>query len=546
MRHLSILMVLLSILNTAEAYAHLLVNAHIQSIQYPSKISFASIHPHAPRGSLLRLYRLGHYDHTNPFLQQGILAEGSLLQYDSLLTQSPDHTDQYYGLLASAMTFSHDKKSITVKLVPATFYDGSDLMASDVASSLNYLIHNGPLHWQTLSHYQLSFQPINDQTLIIQAPKPIPFSVMVELGQMPIAKQCDLASIESPIGSGPYRLDRKNQSQVRWQRNSRYWAYNAPINQGRYNFDGILYQYYRNTYSAYVGFKIQEYDIRRELYHENWLQLQSFQQSHPNLSLITHSLQRPIAMQGFFFNQHRSVWNKHSMRKAMAILFPFDAINDSLFNRFYTRLESYYTNIYPSPKAPPYLKPLPKKVVHQLLEESGWVLDGEKRVHRITRELLHINLVVPNRELEKIANIYAKTCRDIGIGVTIRRLDPSYYYKTLQTGDFDMAYWNVSYPLNTKTRLENQFRLTSNANNLASVMGIHDAHITKSIQDLGNDPQDHARILTELDQYLMEKTYCIPFWYPKKERIAYWGDLCRPSTPTKLKTYYHWWPCSTA
>jgi ABC-type oligopeptide transport system substrate-binding subunit len=51
-----------------------------------------------------------------------------------------------------------------------------------------------------------------------------------------------------PLGSGPYRISALKQgSFIKYERVPNYWGVDLPVNKGRYNFDSIRYDVYRDA-----------------------------------------------------------------------------------------------------------------------------------------------------------------------------------------------------------------------------------------------------------------------------------------------------------
>ena len=79
------------------------------------------------------------------------------------------------------------------------------------------------------------------------------------------------SSLTIPIGSGPYKIkDFVANRYVAYERNKNYWGVNLPINLGRYNFDKIIFDYYRDNNVLIEAFKAQKYDFRQENVARNW------------------------------------------------------------------------------------------------------------------------------------------------------------------------------------------------------------------------------------------------------------------------------------
>ena len=70
---------------------------------------------------------------------------------------------------------------------------------------------------------------------------------------------------EPPLGSGPYKIASFEMGRsITYQRDPNYWGKDLPVNRGRYNFDTIRYDYYRDPSIALEAFKAGQYDIRVE------------------------------------------------------------------------------------------------------------------------------------------------------------------------------------------------------------------------------------------------------------------------------------------
>ena len=63
-------------------------------------------------------------------------------------------------------------------------------------------------------------------------------------------------SLSPPIGSGPYRVTQVDPgSHVVYTRNPDYWGKDLAINKGRFNFDQIKYEYYRDDGPMFQAFQ---------------------------------------------------------------------------------------------------------------------------------------------------------------------------------------------------------------------------------------------------------------------------------------------------
>ena len=73
------------------------------------------------------------------------------------------------------------------------------------------------------------------------------------------------ATLEPPLGSGPYRVEASIPAAVDHLRaRARLLGRESPVNKGRNNFDQIRYEYYRDANVALEAFKAGQYDVRVE------------------------------------------------------------------------------------------------------------------------------------------------------------------------------------------------------------------------------------------------------------------------------------------
>ena len=78
-------------------------------------------------------------------------------------------------------------------------------------------------------------------------------------------------TLEPPLGSGPYRLKSFEAGRTAvYERVADYWGRDLNVNTGRYNFDEIRYEYFRDSTVLLEAFKGDRYDFRTENIARNW------------------------------------------------------------------------------------------------------------------------------------------------------------------------------------------------------------------------------------------------------------------------------------
>ncbi|MDH5778421.1 MAG: ABC transporter substrate-binding protein, partial [Gammaproteobacteria bacterium] len=217
---------------------------------------FAYVNPQAPQGGTFVLSGFGNYDSLNPFLLKGNSADGlSALVFEKLMVQSADEPYSVYAHLAEDISLASDKLSVTFRLDPdARFSDGSPVLAEDVKFTFDTLKSDK-------AHPQYRFYWADIKKAVVLGPRKIRFEfarVNPELhmiaAQMPVFarawvgdKPFDKLSREHPIGSGPYIIERYQLGKdIVYKKNPNYWAKNKNTRKGMFNFDKVIYKYFKD------------------------------------------------------------------------------------------------------------------------------------------------------------------------------------------------------------------------------------------------------------------------------------------------------------
>ena len=81
----------------------------------------------------------------------------------------------------------------------------------------------------------------------------------------------DETSLETPLGSGPYRVARFEQGRyVEFERVKDWWGENLPVARGQYNFDLLRDEYYRDREVGLEAFIGRNYLFREEFTSRVW------------------------------------------------------------------------------------------------------------------------------------------------------------------------------------------------------------------------------------------------------------------------------------
>ena len=79
------------------------------------------------------------------------------------------------------------------------------------------------------------------------------------------------STLDPPLGSGPYKVKSfKPGEYVTYERRDDYWAKDLPVNRGRYNFDEVRFEYFRDRTAALEALKSGVIDLREEYTSRDW------------------------------------------------------------------------------------------------------------------------------------------------------------------------------------------------------------------------------------------------------------------------------------
>ncbi|NLY40578.1 MAG: ABC transporter substrate-binding protein [Desulfovibrionales bacterium] len=546
-----------------------------------SHFEYAS--PHAPKGGTMRFAAIGTFDSFNPFIAKGNAADGLDLLFDTLTVQALDEPFTEYGLLAERMDVAPDGSGITFFLrKQACFHTGAPVRADDVAFSFTLLRDQGaPSYAQYYAEVERVEVRGEREVHFVFSPgssKELPLI----LGQLPVFskdywqdKDFGASSLDVPVGSGPYTVgDYKPGQQISYTRNPTYWGRDLPVQTGRYNFDTIIYDYYRDLTVTLEAFKAGEYDFRQEYNSKQWATGYTGPAIKAGLvrtESIPHEL--PQGMQGFVFNLRRPFFADARVRQAINYAFDFEWSNKNLFYSQYARSQSFFSNSemaaigLPGPEEQEILAPLdlPPEVSTQafhlpvtdgsgtirdnlrvatdLLAQAGWTVqngvltrDGQPFV---------FEMLLVQADFERVVLPFQRNLARLGITMNVRLVDTSQYLQRLRSFDYDMIVSSFGQSLSPGN--EQRFMWHSSSATMPGARnycGIQNPAID-TLVDLVIAAPDHDSLILRckaLDRALLWGWYVVPHWHTTAWRVAYWDKFGRPEHGPHYGLDLHtWW-----
>lgn len=574
--------------------------AQFGTLKYPARFThFDWVNPDAPKGGTLRVMAFGTFDTLNPytfkgtspvttpnFLQYGVNElNATLMAGTGQYAPSGDEPNASYGLIAQSVEYSEDRSWVVFNLRPeARFHDGTPITAYDVAFSYRLLLKEG--HPQ----YRTSLQEVSRVDVL--TPQRIRFVfkrsgnplLILRLGELPVLAQhywqdrdFTATTFDPPLGSGPYRITQVQPGRrLVFERVRNWWGENLPVNRGKYNFDRVEVEFYRDSDIAFEAFKAGEFDIYIEHQAKNWANGYHFpavERGEVIKAQIAHRI--PTQTQGLFMNCRRASFAQDKVREALGLMFDFEWTNRALFGGAYQRAMSFYPNSeFSAGGVPagqewlllaPYREQLPARLFSEpfslprtdgrgipretlrralaLLGEAGWKLDGQRLLDK-NGQPLRFEILLVNPGLERILQPYVENLASLGIDARLRTVDRAQYKQRLDQFDFDMILMTLDQTLSPGLEQWQYFHSSQ-----AGIKGSKNyAGVASPVVDHLLDALLAARTRDEqlaagraLDRVLLWQHIMIPNWYLDYHRLAYRNRFAFVTTPPYTLGLSAWW-----
>jgi microcin C transport system substrate-binding protein len=549
---------------------------------------FDYLNPYAPKGGSIRLAAQGTFDSFHPFIAKG--NSGPSSDIETLLTSSADEPFTAYGLIAESLEVPEDRSWAIFNLRPeARWHDGEPITADDVIWSFNTLTTKGHPSYRFFYKSVESAQKLGPRRVKFTFNERNNRELPLIVGDLPIlpkhyweTRDFERTTLEPPLGSGPYRVaDFEPGRRVVLERVKDYWGKDLPVNKGKYNFDRVRFDYFRDVTVIREALKSGSIDFRIENQAKSWAlaylpdNVPAIRKSWLNKEAIGH--QRPTGMQGFVFNTRRAVFEDARVREALAQAFDFEWTNKSLFFGQYTRSESYFSNSelastgLPSgdeleilekfrgriPDAVftrPYRAPAtdgsgwPRENLRKafaLLADAGWVVRDKKLVNEKTGEQMRFEILLVSKEFERIVLPFVRNLRRLGVDASVRLVDSSQYINRLRSFDFDLIV-SVTPQGESPGNEQRNYWTSAAADSPAArnLAGIKDPVVDELVDLVITAPTRESLVARTraLDRVLLHGHYVIPNWHLRSDRTLYWDKFSRPAvTPRRGTSTDYWW-----
>ena len=444
--------------------------------------AFPYVNPSAPKGGRLTLGVLGSFENLNPLIVQGVPAAGIReFVVESLMARSLDEPFTLYGLLAETIDVADDRKSVTFTLNPAAkFSDRQPVTPEDVITSFELLKTKGRPNHRTYFAKVTKAEKIGERGVRFTFADASDRELPLILGLMPVfaahattPEKFEASSMTPLVGSGPYTVSRVDAGRsISFARDKDYWGRDLAVNRGRFNFDEVRFDYFRDASVMLEAFKSGAIDLRLEEDPGRWADAYDIDAVHDGrIVKAEFDIGLPAGMTALVFNTRRAVFSDPRVRRALMMLFDFEWINRTLYNGFFKRTTSYFERSYLASTGRPadareraLLAPFPnavrpeflegtyqfpttdgsgqnranQKAAYALLTEAGMVLKGGRLVNAKSGQPLAFEILANSNAQEALLLGYARSLEPLGIAVRVRVVDSAQYQERLASFDYDM------------------------------------------------------------------------------------------------------------
>ncbi|MET3632886.1 microcin C transport system substrate-binding protein [Burkholderia sp. 572] len=561
--------------------------------KYPAGFThFAYADPDAPDDGTLAFQNYNEaqsYDSLNPFLVRGSPAPDiKNLMFDTLMQRSWDELASEYALIADDVQVAPDGLSATFHIDPAArFSNGDPITADDVKYSFDTL--SGP---QASPLFNAQFSVIRRAVVVDGHTVRFEFKhaerdAALIAGDLPVFSPkwgmradgtrppFDQIATVPPIASGPYLIEqRKNDKQIVYVRNPRYWAANLPSRRGMYRFARVSFKLYLDQYTMLEAFKAGDIDARMEYSATQWARRYVGRNFRNGMLKQGEFPDGPAQMQGFLINLRKPQFADVRVRHALTLAFDYDWMNRMMFYGQYRRTDSFWAASpfgakgMPSERElallAPYRAELPAEVfgpmirppstlppgslranlkqARDLLAQAGWHFrDGALRDANGTP--MTIEIIDDQPGMDRLILPYIQALGTLGIRASLHELDSALYQRRLDNFQYDMTTFIYSPVTIPGAELARRFGSAA-ASQVGSenYPGVKSKAVDALIRAaLAADTLDDLETATHaLDRVLINLYILVPHYYLPNARIAYKASYGHPAIVPDSYQYEDW------
>ncbi|BAK65130.1 ABC transporter substrate binding protein precursor [Sphingobium sp. SYK-6] len=550
-------------------------------LKYPAGFTHVDYaNPDAPKGGTYRYANIGSFDSLNLMNLLGTPPLSMVAIYDTLMRRSADEPAVRYALVARSISYPRDLAWMDFHLDPrARWHDGRPITPEDIIFTIDQSRGLVAPALKRVAQAVARAEKRGPRTVrvwFVQKNNPTLPSVVMDMWLLPRHhyETHDLlaASLDRPLGSGPYEVGRFSAGRwIEYERVKDYWAKDLPINKGRYNFDIVRHDYYRDATIANEAFFAGNADLRFETSAVRWAseaKIPAFRAGRIRREFVPYS--NAAFYMGLVMNTRRPILEDRAFRKALMLAYDFEWVRRVVLAGHHGRLPSFFSNsefeanglpqgrelalletvrdqvppeVFTTPPGLPVGGNWANRRANlveaaRLLRAAGYrVVDGQLRDRR-SGEPVVLQLVAYTPLMDKQVSLFIENARQLGITVNFRAFDSAEFRHRLRHYDYDLL---VNVPMFPGAETPSTGMLLMWGSKAADMpqqlnyAGVRnpaaDAMMERMIQ--AEDRETVVAAMRALDRILLWNYYAVPFQhnYPAplgEMPITYWDRFGKP------------------
>ena len=551
---------------------------------------FAWVNPNAPKGGTI-VTSIDSFDSINPYITLGTPpAFANLPIAETLMVRSSDEPNSAYGLIAETVTYPTDNKWVEFTIRDtARWNDGKPLTVDDVIYSYELIRDKSAPSFQVVTADIEKAERTRKNTVKFTYSKTGDRSNIYNLAtQMPILakhywEKRDFAqpTTDIPVQSTPYTIAKVDiGNSIILRRDPDYWGKNLPVNIGRYNFDQVRMDVFRDANITYEAFMAGSVDVRLESTPTRWKTgYKTDAVAKGFIRMRENVLRGPLWFLGIGMNGRQPQFKDAQTREALANAFDWEWTNKNIFHDMYMRNNSYFANTelahqdVPQGKElellEPYRKQLDPRVFTQpfslpntqgtqqglrsnlkrateLLNQAGWKnVDG--KLMRDGKPFT-VEFMLQGPADEPIFAPFVENLKLLGIQAKLSIVDGTTFWTKVFNYEWDMIS-NGLYPHSLSPGPEIRQYWGSEAAEVqmsSNTQYIKNPIVDALIEKVVNAPsrEDKVAACRALDRVLLWNYYSINLYFWNKELLTYWDRFGIPETLPKWDQFSPqdtWW-----
>ena len=562
--------------------------AFYHDLKYPADFKhFDYVNPHAPKGGTWVESTQTNFNSLAPSGRYGTTAPGAYwLTHDRLLERAGDESSAFYGRLADALAVTPDRRTIVFRIHPlARWDDGMRITSNDVAFSIDF--RKSDLEGQIFYAFIERVEEIDDRHVALHLRERLAPGDIITLQWTPILPahywskhDPTKVTMQIPIGSGPYRIRSVKQGRyVEYERVKNYWGRDIPAVRGRYNFDVLRYDVYRDATVVREALRKGLIDAWTEEDFRYWhsaYNTPAFEKGWLKKTRRNYGMEVGIR-RIITFNLRKFKFTDRRVRQALTLALNFEWWNQTLQFGYGARAHSYWQDTELAAVGLPsedemvllaeYRDQLPTELFTQpfrfskvntqakrranmekarkLLDEAGWTIRNGK-LRSKDNEHFEIEFISQNSEDKRLLLPYFKQLAQLGITAKIRLMESSQYINRLRKFEFDAMVQDSTLIMPPILELKAFFHTESAITPLSRNPGgishpVVDVLVEKAI--LAETMQDVVAACRALDRVLLWEYFQLPLDSVAHPRTVFWDKFGRPDFEPKIWPPFPdgWW-----